>query len=177
MNRERWILFLILILFSASVSAEFYRYVDKDGNVLYTDDLSQVPEAQRSGIRVFNESKDVTSSTTGNVEKQREQLSPGEGETRNQKGADNFEERKQLLDREQEALEKERQALVKEKEELTSSRRFKSGKDSLAKKQLKELNGKTEKLKEKLQVLKKKQAAYDAEVEAFNAKANAAQKQ
>lgn len=177
MNRKIWILFLILILFSAPVSAEFYRYVDKDGNVLYTDDLSQVPEAQRSGIRVFNEFKDVTSSTTGNEAKQREQLSAGEGETTNQKGAANFEKRKQLLDSEKGALEKERQDLVKEKEEFTSSRRFKSGKDSLVKKQLKELNEKSEKLKEKLEVLKKKQATYDAEVEAFNAKANAAQKQ
>ena len=174
MNKESWILFLILILFSASVSAEFYRYVDKDGNVLYTDDLSQVPEAQRSAIRVFDESKDVTSSTTGNVEKQREQLSPGQGETSKQKGADNFAETRKDLDREQEALEKERESLEKEREELFS-KRFKPG-DPTFKRKMKELNEKTEKLKEKLQVLKKKQAAYDAELEAFNAKASEAQK-
>jgi len=172
MNKESWILFLILILFSASVSAEFYRYVDKDGNVLYTDDLSKVPEAQRSGIRVFNESNDVSASTTGKTEKQ---PASGQGEASKQKGADNFAATRKDLEREQEALEKERESLVKEREELFS-KRFKPG-DPIFKRKMKELNEKTEKMKEKLQVLKKKQAAYDAEVGTFNTKASETQKQ
>ncbi|MBL7178926.1 MAG: DUF4124 domain-containing protein [Desulfobacterales bacterium] len=183
MKQGRWILLLILILFSAPVSAEFYKYVDKDGNVLYTDDLSQVPEEQRAGLRVFDESQSGTYSTTGDVEKQEKQMLPGEGETSRQKEAGDFEEtrqrlekQKEALDKESEALEKEREALVKEKEELVSSRRFKSGSDSIVKKKLKELTEKTEKFRKKLNVMKEKRAAHEAEVEAFNAKANEAQK-
>lgn len=51
-------LILIGIFVFAGLSwAEFFRYIDKDGNVRFTDDYSQVPPDQRkkgSGVRTYD---------------------------------------------------------------------------------------------------------------------------
>ncbi|KKM14232.1 hypothetical protein LCGC14_1708170 [marine sediment metagenome] len=55
MPQWKYIISMILFLFSATVSAEFYRFVDKDGTIHYTDDLSKVPENQLPGIQKYKE--------------------------------------------------------------------------------------------------------------------------
>ena len=40
-------------MFSVSAAAEFYKYVDEEGNTRFTDDINQVPEAQRAMIISF----------------------------------------------------------------------------------------------------------------------------
>lgn len=42
----------LVFLLSAAVSAEFYQYTDKDGNVRYTDDPALVPEDQREKVTI-----------------------------------------------------------------------------------------------------------------------------
>jgi len=46
---------LTLIGLSSFASAEFYRYVDKEGKVLYTDNLANVPEDQRPAVDQFDD--------------------------------------------------------------------------------------------------------------------------
>ena len=38
-------------------AAQFYKYVDKDGNIHFTDDINQVPPEQRAKIRSYEESE------------------------------------------------------------------------------------------------------------------------
>ena len=51
-------IFIIIsfLMFSVSAAAEFYKYVDEEGNTRFTDDINQVPEAQRAKIRSYIES-------------------------------------------------------------------------------------------------------------------------
>lgn len=184
MNHGKWVIFLILILFSASASAEFYKYRDKDGTIRYTDDLSSVPEDQRPGLKIIDEYRRDTFPASGDAGKQSNQISPNENETKNQTKTDDTEEigkrlerQKEMLDKERNALDKERKALLKEKEAFVSSRRFKSGEDSIVIKKLKNLTEKIEKLNKKMQQTEKKQMAFDAEVKAFNARLKETQKQ
>ena len=52
--RYLWMAVLTVLLVIPGVStAEFYKYVDKDGVVRFTDDISQVPEDQRKNIDTF----------------------------------------------------------------------------------------------------------------------------
>ena len=55
MNQGKWIILLILVLFSIPASAEFYKFIDEEGNVQFTDDLTKVPLNQREGVRKYIE--------------------------------------------------------------------------------------------------------------------------
>ena len=48
MKRFLLIFLLLFLLLPFSVEAEIYKYVDKNGNIAFTDNLNNVPENQRS---------------------------------------------------------------------------------------------------------------------------------
>lgn len=48
MARIKWLVLLAVALFSVSASAEYYRYKDQEGNVVFTDDISRVPREAQS---------------------------------------------------------------------------------------------------------------------------------
>jgi len=100
------IVVIILMLSVQTASAEFYRYVDKHGNVLYTDDLSKVPADQREKARSYDESKSVPVVKKPAAEKKSSQ------EYDDVEGARKaLEAEKKRIDQEYEALKKERDAL------------------------------------------------------------------
>ncbi|MBU1055026.1 MAG: DUF4124 domain-containing protein [Proteobacteria bacterium] len=53
MKKTKFLLFLMVLIFAVPASAEFFRYVDKDGLVKYTDDYSKVPKNQRSSTSEY----------------------------------------------------------------------------------------------------------------------------
>jgi predicted aspartyl protease len=63
MKRHKCFNILILLLFiflcaSPDVWAEFYKYVDDEGNIFYADDLSSIPEQYRDRVSVYREKYD-----------------------------------------------------------------------------------------------------------------------
>ena len=51
MNHLKIFVIISFLLFSAGAGAEIYKYTDEEGNLRFTDDINQVPEAQRTNIR------------------------------------------------------------------------------------------------------------------------------
>ena len=51
---RQFVIVLILTALPGLVSAEFYRYVDKEGNVRFTDNLANVPVDQRSKVDEYD---------------------------------------------------------------------------------------------------------------------------
>ena len=107
MNLIKLIVILIIALFAASASAQFYKYVDEEGNIRFTDDINQVPPEQRAKIQSYVES--VSDSDA-------EENSPQKEESQNPQQQENS---ANLTDEsEQESLEEARKRLVSLKEEI-----------------------------------------------------------
>ena len=110
MNRGKWIIVLALMLLAAPACAEMFKYVDKDGNVLYTDDLSVVPEKQRPGVEVFESTLDQAVSTSEDKESEQEQTATTEKES-SEELITRLEKQREALDQEAKALQAEMDAL------------------------------------------------------------------
>ena len=59
----KYIVFIIIPLCflaggSLELKAEFYRYVDDEGNIFYVDDIYSIPEKYRNQIKVYREKHD-----------------------------------------------------------------------------------------------------------------------
>jgi len=47
---------IVFLVFAGPVTAQFYRYIDRNGNLRFTDDYNKVPVEQRANIREYHES-------------------------------------------------------------------------------------------------------------------------
>jgi hypothetical protein len=151
----RLFIILITLLFSTvGAFAEFYKYIDKEGNILFTDDLSEVPENQRPGVIEYGEPEKKTGLSEESVE-----IQPGEDgqldNTTNDPAAD--------LNHRKNALEQEYILLKKEKEELVNTK-----KNLKTKAQIENYNKKVLLIKEKIEHYQKNRDELNAEIEKYN---------
>ena len=119
MNQWKWLTLLIIVLFSVPVSAEFYKFIDEDGNVQFTDDLTKVPINQREGVNKYIESRtdaeDVKDNQQG--EKKEKQIGDEEKKVIQPVSTDLFRIKKEL-DAKKKELDEEYASLLKEKEKI-----------------------------------------------------------
>jgi peptidoglycan hydrolase CwlO-like protein len=164
MNFGRWLISLALVLFSISASAEYYKYIDKDGNVHYTDDLTAVPENQRTNINEYNE---IQSNVTDS-QKEQDKVKPPDASIEEKQAGTNdgtfdFSEMKKGLDRKKEELNKEYEALMDQKKQLQEEK-GKLRNRTAAKK----YNNSVLEYNEKIEDYQKRKKEFDAEVESYN---------
>ena len=159
MNFLRLAILLIFIVGSLPASAEFYKYVDKNGVALYTDDLSQVPVDQRPGVKEFTESAIKEPISTQNTE------TPSIAYEQNQEAKEDIDAMKARLERIKQELDQEYQALAKEKQQVAAEKKnIKNYSDIPAN------NDKIIELNEKIKKYEEKQKAFNQEVKSFNAR-------
>jgi len=110
MNKIRWSICLVIIFICTPVFGEFYRFLDENGNVTYTDDLSQVPEEQRPKAKTYIESKRILEEKADvSASKKKGTISDSTAELNQIK--DRLDQKKKELDKEYKALMKEQAAL------------------------------------------------------------------
>ena len=168
MNLGRWIILISIVLFSMSASAEYYRYVDKDGNVHYTDDLTSVPENQRTDINEYTGFQDGSNDQAKDEQKEETPQPLLEKEqVKNKPDMDKFSEIKKQLDQKKEKLDEEYKALMEEREDIEKNKNKYRSKSQTKKynKAILEFNGKIEDYEKRKNLFNKEVEEYNEMVE------------
>ena len=172
MKYTKWFILLGSIFFMClPVFADFYRYVDEKGNVRFTDDLTQVPENQRSQIPNYTEfregpEKDGEREPDASAEQQNQVEEPaGESVPEEQPEQSDLTAVKMRLDQTKQALDSEFEALMQEREILEKQRLEIQNQEEYDKisEEITTLNG-------KIAAYENKRAAFNTEVQAYNTK-------
>jgi predicted nucleic acid-binding Zn-ribbon protein len=147
-----------------SASAEYYRYVDKDGNVHYTDDLTSIPESQRTDINEYTGFQDGSSDQVKDEQKE-ETPQPllEEEQVKNKPDMDKFSEIKKQLDQKKEKLDEEYKALMEERKDIEKNKnKYRS------KSQAKKYNKAILEFNAKIEDYEKRKNLFNKEVEEYN---------
>jgi hypothetical protein len=166
MKFGRWLILLSIVLFSMSASAEYYKYHDKNGNVHYTDDLTNVPEDQRTNINEYTGFQDGSNDQEKDDQKAEKSKSLIEKEeVKNKSDMNDFSETKKRLDQEKEKLDEEYRALMEEKKEIEINKtKYKS------KSQAKKYNKAILEFNEKIGDYERRKDVFNEEVEKYNSR-------
>jgi exonuclease VII large subunit len=166
MKLGRWLICLLVLSLPLWASAEFYRYIDENGNIHYTDDLSTVPENQQSDIYEYGESQ---RNEYDNQENEQSAVKSKplfeEKQTQDQNETDDLTETKRRLDRKKEEFDKEYKALMQERARIA-----KDNKNLKSRSAAKKYNKSISKFNEKIADYETRKKVFDAEVEEYNAR-------
>lgn len=161
MNLGRWLISLSLLLFSMSASAEYYRYIGKDGNVHYTDDLTNVPENQRTDIQEYTGFQGDPDDQQKDEQKDEQPIE--KEQVKNKPDINDFSEIKKRLDQEKEKLDEEYSALMEEKKEIAKDKnKYRS------KSRAKKYNKVILEFNEKIEDYEGRKKLFNEEVEKYN---------
>ena len=152
---------LLLGLFPAIVSAEIYKYIDNNGQLRFTDDLSRVPVAQRSQVKKYKEIKPVPvkhlPQTNETV------ISTPANTSQNNPTAAQFTSKRQRLQSKKENLDLVFKQLMNEKQKLAKH------KVTLhAKIEFEEYNQKAKLLNAKIAAYEKRRHLFNSEISVYN---------
>jgi hypothetical protein len=166
MKLGSWLICLLLMSLPLSASAEFYRYIDEKGNIHYTDDLSTVPENQRTEIYEYDESqRNVYNNQEEDQNAVKSQPIFEESQALDQNKTDDFAETKRRLDRKKQEFDKEYKTLMQERDRITAD-----NKNLKSRASVKRYNKIISKFNEKIADYETRKKVFDAEVEEYNAR-------
>lgn len=165
MKKAVWLLLPLMICFVGVASAEFYKYTDENGVTRFTDDLSKVPQDQRTGVQSYDEAESRPAPASESDTKPSDS-SPGKT-TRNSIN----DAQARALDKKSVELDQEYQKIIEDRDQLEKQR-----KNAKTVKESRDYNKKIVDLNERIRQWEEKRDALNAEFEAYNAKVSQAQK-
>jgi hypothetical protein len=168
MRRINIIVFIIIAFLSAPASAQFYKYVDEDGNIRFTDDINQVPEQQRATVKSYEEAVSDTdvqnkadqSDSEASTNAQQKTAAAEAGVDIDLKDLDAAYDQLKALRQE---IDKEYNDLMAEKEALAKAKT-----EAKTREQVLEYNAKVEQFNERAKAHQQKSKKYEAQVDAYN---------
>ncbi len=167
MNYLKIFIIISFLMFSVSAAAEFYKYVDEDGNVRFTDDINQVPAAQRAKIHSYIESvSEAPPEQEATQENQADQAAadqqtnfPDLSDDEQKSLADT----KDQIDKLRSEMDQEYQALLEEKQQLAKEK-----KQAKTREQIIEFNKKVDRMNKRVEAYEENGKVYKAQVDAYN---------
>ncbi len=179
----RWAVFMVLLAslaVAAPASAQFYKYLDKQGNIRFTDDINQVPENQRNNIRSYAaappDASNATASEDG-VEKTKAgrdaaNEAPAEAALAASVEEDPLDNAKTRLEAMKKQIDSDYQALASEKEALSKEKEVPKNREQVVdyNKRVEAFNQRAGDYEARSNELRKQVEAYNARVIEENAK-------
>ena len=160
------ILLLMAVMMVSPLHAEFYRYTDAHGNVIFTDDLSKIPADQRDQAKLYEASKpDASAPSKTDQTSSSIQDSPTESLEADRKEGERLQSLKTALDQEYNALAEERSKLLEEQKQAVTPEQNKAFNDKVV-----NFNARLKAHQEKTDAFKSQVDAYNRRLEAAEAK-------
>jgi len=160
------IILIAAMLAVPPAGAEFYKYVDENGNIRFTDDITMVPREQREKLREYQDA--INGSEDTPEASQAAPAAPAEKTPEPDPVGGSYQaiiEQGKRLEAQQTALDTEFNALMDARRLLEEARG-----DFRTKKARKEYEAQVRQLNERNAAYEAKRAAYDNEVLQYNAK-------
>ena len=174
---------IVVMVFVGPAFAEFYKYLDQQGVVRFTDDINQVPQDQRAAARSYSDSQASSTSAAEaspavKEEKQADPSPPTASAAAGGEGEDSIEGTRARLDSLKKDAEAEYQLLVKEKDRLAKEKGTQKTREEINayNKEVEAFNQRAESFEKKNTDLRKRIEGYNALVSEANSKAAAAPK-
>lgn len=98
------------------LSAEFYRYVDDEGNIYYVDDLSSVPPKYRQQVEVYREKYDDLSTEEKSQALQKEEEQLREQEELHRQEIEKLQQAQEIEEEQRKAAEADQKKLLEQSE-------------------------------------------------------------
>ena len=163
-----------LVLFPITVSADYYKYVDKNGGVHYVDDMSKVPEEYQDDVHrhIVPESDgesapDSPRNTGSKIPRDVQKAFQKEAQNKENNRKEDTKPSKSVLSKRKKELEEEYASLMKEKDALSElirewSKRYRTrSRKSVARAKLKQLKEMEMQWEEKYKAWEKKKIAME----------------
>ncbi len=179
----KWLISAVLLaslVFAAPASAQFYKYLDKQGNIRFTDDINQVPENQRNKARSYVVSEPdapAAHAPEGGAEKLTAGPDASDAASADAAVASSVEEEpvdtaKTRLEEMKKQVDGDYQALAKEKEALGKEKDLPKGREQVVEynKRVEAFNKKAGEFEARSNELRKQVEVYNARVIEENAK-------
>jgi hypothetical protein len=154
-------LVIIILMLAASLHAQIYKYIDEEGRKRWTDDLSQVPKAQRASAEQFEGVRDVPQEPSTKQEQSQTAITQNTDQ-----GGDKNELTRESLMKEKSDLDNQYQSLLEERKQLEKMKSEKDDTTNRAElnKRISAYNAKTEQYETQLSAYKEKIAAYKEKI-------------
>jgi len=173
MEALRWLAVLLPLLLALPASADFYKYVDENGTIRFTDDITLVPPEQRKKLKIYEEAEPPAPAPAPAAEEGEQPPEEAAGQapadalgvTEDQLRAmeEQLRAMKEQLDEKNAALAEEYNALTEERKALESRRgKFRT------KGQVKQYEEAIRRLNEKSAAYEQKRKRFEEEVRAYN---------
>ena len=154
------LVFIVLLMLTATASAQIYKYIDENGQKRWTDDLSQVPREQRETAEKFQDAGDISQEATTNQANSETIETPETDQTDG-----NVELTRESLTKEKSELENQYQLLMEERKQIEQMKSKKGDATQRA-----EVNEKISAYNEKIKEYETQLTAYKSKVDAYNNK-------
>jgi hypothetical protein len=174
---------IAVMVFAGPAFAQFYKYVNKQGEVRFTDDINQVPRDQRAAAQSYPGSQTPDQAAAGEPSVVKEEKPavhepPAASAATDGEGEDAMAVTRARLDAQKKEVEADYQALLKEKDRLSNAKGEKKTRDEINtyNKEVEAYNHQAESFEKKNNDLRKLVDSYNALVNEANSKTAAAPK-